>query len=160
MSSLGISVFYRLFNRIPRVSFIQDPSLFVLKAIEMRKDEKLKVSIDLSSSIDENDANINLESSPPWKSISFAIGGWLQFYLYGVARAIQARGLDSSDVVYCGASAGALAAVGLVLDGDFDAAIEFCKQECVPKAHGHISGLFRCVIHNRTSSTICRFRSF
>ncbi len=46
----------------------------------------------------------------PWPSVSFACGGWLQFYLYGVARALQARGLDSPDVQYCGCSAGALAA--------------------------------------------------
>ena len=93
-------------------------------------------------------------SSPPWKSISFAIGGWLQFYMYGVARAIQARGLDSPDVTYCGASAGALAAAGLVLEGDFDAAVEFCKAECVPQAHGHISGLFRFVEFNHSAKYI------
>ncbi len=71
----------------------------------------------------------------PWRSISVACGGialtviffesnclvrlgWLQFYLYGVARAIQAQGLDDPNVSYLGCSAGALAAVGLVLDGN------------------------------------------
>lgn len=99
------------------------------------------------SSIVGNDNNgegiISDTSLPPWKSISFACGGWLHFYLYGVARAIQVRGLDSPDVVYCGCSAGALAAAGLVLEGDFDAAVEFCKEECVPVAYGQISGLFK-----------------
>jgi len=78
----------------------------------------------------------------PWKTMSFSCGGWLQFYLYGVARAIQAAGLDA-DVQYCGCSAGALAAAGLAYEGDFDAAVEFCKTECIPKAHGHVSGLFK-----------------
>jgi hypothetical protein len=45
----------------------------------------------------------------PWESMSFACGGWLQFYLYGVGRALQARGLDyPNEVTYCGCSAGAL----------------------------------------------------
>lgn len=79
---------------------------------------------------------------PPWTSMSFACGGWLQFYLFGVARAVQSRGLDK-DVVYCGCSAGALAAAGLILDGDFDSAIQFCKKECVPEAYGKLLGLFQ-----------------
>jgi len=74
--------------------------------------------------------------------MSFSCGGWLQFYMFGVARAIQAAGLDKG-VQYCGCSAGALAAAGLAYEGDFDAAVEFCKNECIPKAHGHVSGLFR-----------------
>ena len=78
----------------------------------------------------------------PWKSVSFSCGGWLQFYLFGVARAMQAAGVDQG-VEFCGCSAGALAAAGLAMDGDFDAAIEFCKSECIPKAHGHVSGLFK-----------------
>jgi len=79
--------------------------------------------------------------TPPWKSMSFSCGGWLQFYLFGVARALQAAGLDKG-VTYCGCSAGALAAAGLALDGDFDRAIEYCKDECIPMAHGHVFGLF------------------
>lgn len=74
--------------------------------------------------------------------MSFSCGGWLQFYLFGVARAIQAAGLDHN-VQYCGCSAGSLAAAGLALGGDFDAAIEFCKSDCIPKAHGHYTGLFQ-----------------
>ncbi len=34
-----------------------------------------------------------------------------------MARALQAQGLDDPNVTYLGCSAGALAAVGLVLDG-------------------------------------------
>lgn len=82
------------------------------------------------------------EYAVPWRSMSFSCGGWLQFYLFGVARAIQAAGLDKN-VQYCGCSAGALAAAGLALGGDFDAAVEFCKNECIPKAHGHVTGLFQ-----------------
>lgn len=75
-----------------------------------------------------------LEDSPPWSSVSFACGGWLQFYMFGVAKALQVSGLDfPSSVTYCGCSAGALAAVGLALEGDFDAAVKFCKDECVPE---------------------------
>ena len=82
------------------------------------------------------------EQGLPWESISFGCGGWLQFYLYGVARALQARGLDHPEVTYVGCSAGALAAAGVSLNCDFDAAVQFCKDECLPAAHRHISGLF------------------
>jgi len=100
---------------------------------------------------DSNDSKYTVEELnriqrglPPWKSMSFGCGGWLQFYLYGVARALQARGLDCpNDITYAGCSAGALAAAGLIIEGDFDAAVQFCKDKCVPLAHGHWSGLFR-----------------
>jgi hypothetical protein len=78
----------------------------------------------------------------PWDSMSFACGGWLQFYLYGVAKAIQAKGLDKG-VKYLGCSAGALAATGLALEGDFDQAVNYCKDECVPQAYSHLSGMFK-----------------
>ena len=87
-----------------------------------------------------------------------------------MARALQAHGVDHPDVTYLGCSAGALAAVGLALDGsltsltfscrcnflclilyvsssfcegDFDAAMEFCKDECIPRAFGEVFGLFQ-----------------
>lgn len=50
----------------------------------------------------------------PWKAVSFSCGGWLQFYLFGVARAMQVRGLDKN-IKVAGCSAGSLAAAGLVL---------------------------------------------
>lgn len=82
----------------------------------------------------------------PWESMSFACGGWLQFYLFGVAKAIQAKGLDRG-VQYYGCSAGALAALGLSLNGDFDCAVNFCKEECITEAYKggsiNISGLFK-----------------
>ena len=81
------------------------------------------------------------EFAPPWTSVSFSCGGWLQFYLFGVARAFQALGLDKN-IKLAGCSGGALAAAGLAFEGDFDAAIEFCKESCVPRAHGKVSGLF------------------
>lgn len=64
-------------------------------------------------------------------------------YLYGVARAVQYLGLDSPNVTYLGCSAGALAATGICLQGDFDAAMKFCKEDCIPKAHNQILGLFQ-----------------
>lgn len=83
-----------------------------------------------------------LEDSPPWSSVSFACGGWLQFYMFGVAKALQVSGLDfPSSVTYCGCSAGALAAVGLALEGDFDAAVKFCKDECVPEVRATLKSL-------------------
>jgi hypothetical protein len=72
----------------------------------------------------------------PWKGVSFSCGGWLQFYLFGVARAMQVRGLDNKGIKVAGCSAGALAAAGLALGGDFDAAVEACKIDCVPSARG------------------------
>ena len=40
--------------------------------------------------------------SPPWSGLSFSCGGWLQFYLFGVARAFQVAGLDKDvRVLYC-----------------------------------------------------------
>ena len=88
-----------------------------------------------------SDQNIKMEISNhdegeplPWRSVSFACGGWLQFYMFGVAKALQESGLDyPSKVTYCGCSAGALAAVGLALEGDFDSAVTFCKEKCVPE---------------------------
>ena len=91
----------------------------------------------------QDDSKLPSGTECPWPSISFGCGGWLQFYLYGVARAIQARGLDLPEVTYCGCSAGALAATGLTLNCDFDAAVDFCKQECLPEAHKHFGGLFQ-----------------
>lgn len=82
------------------------------------------------------------EGLPPWESMSFACGGWLQFYMFGVAKALQHKGLDKG-VKYAGCSAGALTACGLVLNGDFDDAVQFCKDEVIPRAYGGYTGLFR-----------------
>jgi hypothetical protein len=74
--------------------------------------------------------------------VSFSCGGWLQFYLFGVARALQSKGLTPKGIKYAGCSAGSLAAYGIALNGDFDVAVEFCKKECVPVARSSLSGLF------------------
>lgn len=62
--------------------------------------------------------------------------------MFGVAKALQNKGLDKG-VTYLGCSAGALVSVGLILEGDFDDGIRFCKDDCIPKAYSAISGLFR-----------------
>ena len=52
--------------------------------------------------------------------------------------------LDSPEITYLGCSAGALAAVGIVLNGDFDKAVEFCKEDCIPQLReSPFFGLFR-----------------
>jgi len=87
--------------------------------------------------------NANTEKSveAPWKAVSFSCGGWLQFYLFGVARAMQERGLDKN-IKVSGCSAGSLAAAGLALGGDFDKAVEQCKHDCVPSARTTFMGMF------------------
>jgi len=74
--------------------------------------------------------------------MSFACGGWLQFYMFGVAKALQDCKLDK-DVKYVGCSAGALTALGLALEGEFDQAIVYCNEVCLPKAYDRYTGLFR-----------------
>ena len=55
---------------------------------------------------------------------------------------MQYKKLDKG-VKYCGCSAGALVAAGLVLDGDFDDGIRFSKTEVLPRAYSSLSGLFK-----------------
>ena len=78
---------------------------------------------------------------PPWETMGFCCGGWLQFYLFGVAKALQDCNLDKG-VKYAGCSAGSLAACGLALEGDFDLAIQYCNETCIPLAYGRYHGLF------------------
>lgn len=49
---------------------------------------------------------------------------------------MQVRGLHKKNIKVSGCSAGALAAAGLALGGDFDAAVNACKTDCVPSARG------------------------
>jgi hypothetical protein len=79
---------------------------------------------------------------PPWDSMSFACGGWLQFYMFGVAKALQEAKLDNG-VTYIGCSAGTLSAVGLVLKGNFDNAIDYCNEMVLPNTYNRFTGLFR-----------------
>lgn len=115
----------------------------------------------ISSSLSESSSSPSLSpsSSPPsfspsfspslsssLPSYSFACGGWLQFYLFGVGKYLQENSsrLHAGGATVCGCSAGALAAVGLGCDGDYDAAIEFCKDDCIPRAYNRgIVGIFR-----------------
>lgn len=73
-------------------------------------------------------------------SMSFACGGWLQFYMFGVAKSLQDHNLDQEIKKLAGCSAGALTAVGIALEGDFDLAIDICKKECVPRCYDHWAG--------------------
>ena len=79
---------------------------------------------------------------PSPQSFSFACGGWLQFYLFGVAKYIQQHKLHHNTII-CGCSAGALAATGLICEGNFDEAVEFCKDDCIPRTYNRITGIFR-----------------
>ena len=75
-----------------------------------------------------------------FESMSFACGGWLQFYMFGVAKSLQDHNLDQKISKLAGCSAGALTAVGIALEGDFDLAIDICKKECVPRCYQHWAG--------------------
>lgn len=92
----------------------------------------------------------------PWSSISFSCGGWLQLYLFGVARALQAKGLDR-ETHYLGCSAGALTAAGLCVGGNFDGAVKFCKEECITEAYSSMGGLFKLneYVANSCDTNIC-----
>ena len=103
------------------------------------EEERSPCSISSSS-----DALSSSSSSPKRlhiESISFACGGWLQFYLFGVARAMQKMGVQVDK--YCGCSAGALTAAGMAFDGDFDRTIELCKAKVIKTAYADLWGLFR-----------------
>ncbi|TMW63301.1 hypothetical protein Poli38472_002242 [Pythium oligandrum] len=76
------------------------------------------------------------------ESYSFACGGWLKMYLFGVAKALQEHELEKNARVI-GCSAGALAATALALGCDFDAIRDFVVDEVVPKAHENLSGPFQ-----------------
>ena len=72
---------------------------------------------------------------------SFAAAGWLKVWYYGVGKCFQHR-LDLTRFRFCGASAGALVAAGLVLGVDFDAIAELsfrCSEDC----RSSLTGPFR-----------------
>lgn len=76
------------------------------------------------------------------ESYSFACGGWLKMYLFGVAKALQHVGADR-DARFIGCSAGALAATALALRCDFDRIRDYVVQKVVPRAHESLAGPFR-----------------
>ncbi|KAK1944372.1 hypothetical protein P3T76_004284 [Phytophthora citrophthora] len=64
-------------------------------------------------------------------SFSFACGGYLMMYLFGVAKALQEFELKK-DARLVGCSAGALTATGLALHCDFDAIRDHVLHNVVP----------------------------
>jgi hypothetical protein len=91
----------------------------------------------------ENDTTVESKVGRPIESFSFACGGWLFIYMFGVAKCLQDRGVDKKLKCAAGCSAGALTAAGLCLGGDFDKATEFCREECVSRAYGSFFGIFK-----------------
>ncbi|CAM9879413.1 unnamed protein product, partial [Phaeothamnion confervicola] len=85
----------------------------------------------------------------PTFNFSFACGGWLQYYLFGVARCIQDHGLHRvafsgpRKQIFAGCSAGALTAAALALDGDLSIAVEASKSKMIPLCRGSWMGPFR-----------------
>lgn len=59
----------------------------------------------------------------------------------GVARCLLAHKLHKG-VKYAGCSAGALAAVGILFEGDFDYALQLCKDKYIPQAYAKPTGIF------------------
>ncbi|GAB5035587.1 vesicular transport proteins alpha beta hydrolase [Nannochloropsis oceanica] len=75
-------------------------------------------------------------------SFSFACGGWLQFYMFGVAKCLKDHGLHK-EAKFSGCSAGALTALGLCVEpSSFDKAVEYCKAVCIPRCRGTLFGPF------------------
>ncbi|GAB5356218.1 hypothetical protein AAMO2058_000272000 [Amorphochlora amoebiformis] len=73
--------------------------------------------------------------------VSFACGGWLMNYLFGVAKGMQRVGVGRHCELI-GSSAGALAAVGLALDSDFDKVVERTVGVYSKEARENFSGMF------------------
>jgi hypothetical protein len=76
------------------------------------------------------------------RSISFCCGGWLEFYLFGVAKAIAEYNLHKN-IPLLGCSAGALTAAGLACEGNFDDSIDYCKQIMIPDLYSTWGGPFQ-----------------
>eukprot|EP00644_Phytophthora_capsici_P004366 jgi/Phyca11/109802/e_gw1.17.290.1 len=75
-------------------------------------------------------------------SFSFACGGYLKMYLFGVAKALQEFELEKNARLI-GCSAGALTATGLALHCDFDAIRDYVLSHVIPGAHEFPGGYFR-----------------
>ncbi|CAM9891051.1 unnamed protein product, partial [Discosporangium mesarthrocarpum] len=73
----------------------------------------------------------------PAFNFSFAVGGWLMFYNFGVAKCLMDHELHKvhpSQKLF-GSSAGSLAAAGLALEADFDGIMDMVKTSFVPQTH-------------------------
>ncbi|KAG6613447.1 putative patatin-like phospholipase [Phytophthora cinnamomi] len=89
-----------------------------------------------------NPARAPAEDADAALSFSFACGGWLKMYLFGVAKALQQFELEKRARLI-GCSAGALTATGLALGCDFDAIRDHVLHNIVPQAHASLGGYFR-----------------
>mmetsp|Transcript_27264 Transcript_27264/g.35760 ORF Transcript_27264/g.35760 Transcript_27264/m.35760 type:complete len:404 (+) Transcript_27264:174-1385(+) len=78
----------------------------------------------------------------PKLEFSFACGGWLQFYLFGVANCLIDHNLND-DCVAIGCSAGSLAATCMTIGADFDAILRKCKEELIPECRKDLKGPFK-----------------
>ncbi|KAJ8546751.1 hypothetical protein ON010_g11484 [Phytophthora cinnamomi] len=74
-------------------------------------------------------------------TFSFACGGYLKMYMFGVAKALQEFELEKNAQLL-GCSAGALAAAGLALHRDFDIIRDYVLANVIPKARSWPSGFF------------------
>ncbi|EEY69215.1 patatin-like phospholipase, putative [Phytophthora infestans T30-4] len=74
-------------------------------------------------------------------SFSFACGGYLKMYLFGVAKALQEFELEK-DARLIGCSAGALTATGLALRCNFDGIRDYVLNHVIPGAHVFPGGYF------------------
>ncbi|CAN0388900.1 unnamed protein product, partial [Ectocarpus sp. 12 AP-2014] len=71
----------------------------------------------------------------PAFNFSFAMGGWLMFYTFGVAKCLLDHGLHNvrpMEQSVIGSSAGSLAAAALVLEADIDKIVEQAKTSFIP----------------------------
>ncbi|CAB1115596.1 unnamed protein product [Ectocarpus sp. CCAP 1310/34] len=70
----------------------------------------------------------------PAFNFSFAMGGWLMFYTFGVAKCLLDHGLHNvrpTEQSVIGSSAGSLAAAALVLEADIDKVPELFEFELI-----------------------------
>ena len=76
-------------------------------------------------------------------SYSFACGGWLQFYMFGVAKCLKDHKMHKK-AIFLGSSAGALTGLGLAVEeGSYDDAVKYCKEVCIPQCRGTFFGPFK-----------------
>ena len=76
---------------------------------------------------------------------SFACGGWLKYYLFGVGKAIREHDLHHAPNRFIGSSAGALTALGLTIGNEeaFDHAVQYSRDYCMPEVYDSPSGPFK-----------------
>lgn len=105
---------------------------------------RAKAAVRRSSSVcSTSSSSSESEATPaPERSFSFACGGWLKMYEFGVAKALQEHALERNARVI-GCSAGALTATALALQCNFDDIRAYVLNHVVPKAHASISGAFQ-----------------